>query len=552
MCLFGSGRLFLLGAFVIALFSAVPRAPGGQSPQEIWLRETIATNESNRLSVRTWTGHADVMWTSEIDGKSPWRRRYTIQFLYSREGDATRTVVTAHGPHTFVGPDGAVTTVNDDLVTQRLLCSGVLFTVRALPPLRQGDNAAIPGGRPERVVYASDPPGPGEDGTPQAVFFHPMAYYFEPGRDDPVAILRALEAPRKTSAWRERVLREGDVVTLELTNPRTTSRYVYDLAQGGGLVEYFAETLEAAGHSTRERIVITYQEHKSAFVPEMWRYRIEGQSGDRKAVIATREIVFKNSVVNEPLAPGEFSLDAMGILLGDRIMDERTGKSTWYSGRLDGLPVTRPTTAPATPPGTRATETGKSAKTGGIWREAAWMAALGLPLVLPILLDRKRATQLEISRFLAGWRAQVVYWAPRIVGIVFIVGAFAKVGKIAVIEEVLAFNGIPPVLIPSMAWMVLLGELFLGQSLIVGWGGRRLFLAAAAVLVIYCAQLAFLLASENPPECGCFLVQQLFATKHQGYTVGLIRNAVFIVGLCYAWRLARIGIKPVPGAESAG
>ena len=61
-----------------------------------------------------------------------------------------------------------------------------------------------------------------------------------------------------------------------------------------------------------------------------------------------------------------------------------------------------------------------------------------------------------------------------------------------------------------------------------------------------------LLASENPPECGCFLVQQLFATKHQGYTVGLIRNAVFIVGLCYAWRLARIGIKPVPGAESAG
>ncbi|MBN1436358.1 MAG: hypothetical protein JW936_04730 [Sedimentisphaerales bacterium] len=121
-----------------------------------------------------------------------------------------------------------------------------------------------------------------------------------------------------------RVYREGDRVTLdlgssaELSETSLMDRMVFDLAQGGNVVE-----LERTEGVFESRLEAEYEEMEGVFVLKGITldstFREEGTNGE-----AHLRLTVETNMVNEPVAEEEWGLDRIGLRLGDNILDRRT------------------------------------------------------------------------------------------------------------------------------------------------------------------------------------------------------------------------------------
>jgi len=105
------------------------------------------------------------------------------------------------------------------------------------------------------------------------------------------------------------VVRVGEKVILEIKRDDLLNRYTVDLSQGALLVAYDAGTSEWR---------FTNEEHGGAWVRKAISYVWRSHN---------RKLVWTENVVNEPLAPDEFSLARLGVRKGNRAFDVRTKAS---------------------------------------------------------------------------------------------------------------------------------------------------------------------------------------------------------------------------------
>ena len=134
-----------------------------------------------------------------------------------------------------------------------------------------------------------------------------MSFYAD-NFDDPKLLLREIR-------------REGNLVILEY--PKGKWRYVFDVSKGCNLVRF--ETRDPSRGYVGDWKV-DYQHVGGAFVPARMVWRREGKKKGEKDVSLT-EVEFPENLVNVPLDPSEFELDALGVKPGALVMDQRTGLS---------------------------------------------------------------------------------------------------------------------------------------------------------------------------------------------------------------------------------
>jgi len=123
-----------------------------------------------------------------------------------------------------------------------------------------------------------------------------------------------------------------------------------------------------------------------------------------------------------------------------------------------------------------------------------------------------------------------------VIGILFGLAGFLKAYDSVDLKLVLLFDGFPGHFVPVLVWCVILFEIALGLSLILDMGGKVLTRITLAVLIIYSAQLGFLLAFRQPPSCSCLGKWRVYKSNRKEAMVGLARNTLLISGLIWAGR----------------
>lgn len=128
--------------------------------------------------------------------------------------------------------------------------------------------------------------------------------------------------------------RAGPLVTLDIENPTAdmTNCYVFDLSKGGTLARYHA-TMKGNAQS----IEWTYEQKDGVWIPKTCTKTIEWNppraDGSTKY---TRTVTFVESVLNRPVPASEFSLDKLGLKVGDLVSDHKLGLRYQYGGVLEG------------------------------------------------------------------------------------------------------------------------------------------------------------------------------------------------------------------------
>jgi uncharacterized membrane protein YphA (DoxX/SURF4 family) len=125
-------------------------------------------------------------------------------------------------------------------------------------------------------------------------------------------------------------------------------------------------------------------------------------------------------------------------------------------------------------------------------------------------------------------------WAPRAVGVLFLVSGFGKAADSAPLASVLAFDGFPQWAIPPLVWVIVLSEIVLGQAMVLGWGGVRTTLLAVGTLIVYTAQLGFLLTQADAPNCACLQLVQLYQSARESHIAGIVRNGILLLALGFS------------------
>ncbi|NIQ77561.1 MAG: hypothetical protein GTN93_05645, partial [Anaerolineae bacterium] len=127
--------------------------------------------------------------------------------------------------------------------------------------------------------------------------------------------------------------RDGPVVTLDIENPTAdmTNRYMFDLSKGGTLVRYHATMKKNV-----QTIEWTYEEKEGIWIPKTCTKTIERDPPARDGCTKyTRTVTFVESALNHPVPASEFSLDKLGLKMGDVVSDHKLGLRYEYGG----LPV---------------------------------------------------------------------------------------------------------------------------------------------------------------------------------------------------------------------
>jgi hypothetical protein len=120
---------------------------------------------------------------------------------------------------------------------------------------------------------------------------------------------------------------------------------------------------------------------------------------------------------------------------------------------------------------------------------------------------------------------------PRVVGIVLVLAALVTATDTTTMHQALSFYGFAIGTIYVLVWVIVLTEAALGQTLLLGLGGRIVPAATLALLLVFCAHLGFLYHSTHPPDCGCPGLIVKFRDAHAQAIFGLGRNAVLVVAL---------------------
>jgi len=325
-------KLFLF-ALGIAVTAILPAEAGQQSDIEL-LRLAAMTHMKNRDKLSTWQGHAQIEETREGADGVVMRQKSSIRFLCDCRWEMTRWQWT----------------IEERYVRERPTEAGVS---RASSPRSEGETPSTRKG-PDRVLsglktrlafcrYAPDVATPDgrtvsglaiwppdvTRGRPFTECFEPMSYlsgHMTLCIDNVVERLLLLYRGVKSEQLSNvTATRDGDCVILRVGDEAAWNRHRFDLSQGGNVVEF-----DGKSDNGTERRQWTYELQEGAWIPKTFVLRYQRSAPDALgSTIRIVKVTFVENVVNHPLAPSEFSLQALGLMDGASVTDERPGYSSF-------------------------------------------------------------------------------------------------------------------------------------------------------------------------------------------------------------------------------
>jgi uncharacterized membrane protein YphA (DoxX/SURF4 family) len=148
------------------------------------------------------------------------------------------------------------------------------------------------------------------------------------------------------------------------------------------------------------------------------------------------------------------------------------------------------------------------------------------------LEDPKRPSQRggfglpRLARFI-----QAVF--PRAVGAMFLWAASMKVWDESGVRRVLEFDGLPQALLPAAVSLVIVVECAVGLLLLLRPATRFVLDAAVVLLTLYAAQLLYLAAFRDAPNCVCLSAWRAYHDARFDNLMGVGRNVCLILALLW-------------------
>lgn len=143
-------------------------------------------------------------------------------------------------------------------------------------------------------------------------------------------------------------------------------------------------------------------------------------------------------------------------------------------------------------------------------------------------LDRRPRPQ----RFALPRLAKLIETAfPRALGAMLLWAASLKIWDESGVTRVLEFDGLPQTLIPLAVSAVIVVESALGMLLILRPKLRGLTTATVVVLTAYTAQLAYLAALREAPNCVCLGAWTAYRAARFDSLMGIGRNVCLILAM---------------------
>ena len=120
---------------------------------------------------------------------------------------------------------------------------------------------------------------------------------------------------------------------------------------------------------------------------------------------------------------------------------------------------------------------------------------------------------------------------PRGVGLMLLWAASLKVWDESGVSRVLEFDGVPQSLVPIAVSLVIVVESALGVLLLIKPKVRPVLDAAAGLLTLYAAQLLYLAAFRDAPNCVCLSAWRAYHDARFENLMGVGRNVCLILAL---------------------
>src|SRR5688572_6428400 len=131
----------------------------------------------------------------------------------------------------------------------------------------------------------------------------------------------------------------------------------------------------------------------------------------------------------------------------------------------------------------------------------------------------------------------------------FLWAASLKVWDESGVRRVLEFDGVPQPLLPAAVSLVIIVESAVGLLLLLKPSTRIVLDAAAALLTLYAAQLLYLAAFRDAPNCVCLSAWRAYHDARFENMIGVGRNACLILALL--WVRAQTGFIRTSGTSPA-
>jgi|GEM_PF-2316142 len=315
-----SFSLVLFGILVSCVLPIRARSEG-----DIELLRLVATaHQANRAGIDTWQGHADIESTLGDANGIMLRDMFSVAFVSDCRRDVTRW-----------------TWIHDErFVREGVGIEGQPMTKAVLEPLsamttRHGFYRYAPGittREGERLNTLVIWPPERARRRSYSECFNPMWYltgHMTKLTDDFIGRLVFLyRRVKNDGAPYINATRNGNVVILEIDNGTVLNRHYFDLAQGGNVVKYFAQS----GGDTELR-EWTYERKAGVWVPRTFVFNFDVSSPEYLGNTSrTWKVTFVENVVNEPVPVSQFSLKALGYKSSEQLNDQRTNLSPIYDG----------------------------------------------------------------------------------------------------------------------------------------------------------------------------------------------------------------------------
>jgi len=313
--------LAALLVFTVVAFLVTPVMAQLKGDPEL-LRLTAMTHKNNRERIHTWQGCAYKEDTYADANGLTFRQKSSIPFLYDKRHDAVRWKMTpleifVRKENRLVPMDRALETINGIIKDDAYYKYWPSITT--LKGERKNSLVIWPRIKVRKSSYSES--------------FHPMWYltgHMTRGLDDLSERLmffyRDLTNPALSDAT---IARTGDIVTFVLTTRENDlmNQFVFDLAKGGNIVKYYTEFKK-----NRELREWTYEQLDGIWITKTFAF--EHLQPDDRYTKQTMKVTFAENKLNESISPSEFSVQKLGIQVGDPVTDRIIGLSYHYGGRL--------------------------------------------------------------------------------------------------------------------------------------------------------------------------------------------------------------------------
>ena len=293
---------------------------------DIELFKVLATAQrDNAERISSWQGSSRVEATRTDPNGIVYHDISVNHFIYGREHNATRWNWTPVDRHTRIEGKLVATPLEDNKQNE-MRKGDAFYTYNLGVTTKEGEKRGAlviwPVYQAEEGVFSSS--------------FDPMWYLTGEwtGSDDlPTRLMKFYQMakdPNFTDPYAKYTLtRNGPLVALVIENPTAvmTNRLVFDLSKGGTLASHHATWKENV-----QTLEWTYEDKEGIWIPKTVTRTMKERdpSSSDGSIKYTKVVTFVENTLNEPVPASEFSLEKLGLKVGDMVSDHKLGVRYQY------------------------------------------------------------------------------------------------------------------------------------------------------------------------------------------------------------------------------